>query len=141
MSEHAMASFQVKSWDEKPFHEGDGLPKLTRASVSETLSGDIEGEGTIEYLMAYREDGSATFVGMLRVVGRLDGRSGSFVLLTTGTFEVASGVAKGSLTVVPGSSTGELAGLAGEGSFEATHEPPGEITLDFDLQGDGRGDR
>jgi hypothetical protein len=37
--------------------------------VTKSFSGDIEGEGTLEYLMAYREDGSASFVGLERVEG------------------------------------------------------------------------
>src|SRR5207253_8147354 len=68
------------------------LPKLTRATVTKTFSGDIAGEGHVEYLMMYRSDGSATFVGLKRVVGRVAGKAGSFVLQRTGVFE--SGAAK-----------------------------------------------
>lgn len=45
--------------------------------------------------MVYREDGSASFVGLKRVVGRVGGRSGSFVLQHSGTFE--GGIAKATL--------------------------------------------
>ena len=69
----ATARFAIKSWDEKPYSEGHDLPKLTRAAVTKTFSGDIEGEGHVEYLMMYRSDGSATFVGLERVVGHVDG--------------------------------------------------------------------
>ena len=47
----------------------------------------IEGEGQVEYLMMYRSDGSATFVGLEQVVGRIGGKTGSFVLQRTGVFE------------------------------------------------------
>ncbi len=63
--------------------------------VNKFFSRDIEGESTEEYPMVYREDGSASFVGLKRVVGRVGGRSGSFVLQYSGTFE--GGIAKATL--------------------------------------------
>src|SRR5438034_5956913 len=72
----ATSRFAIKSWDEKPYSEGKDLPKLTRASVTKTFTGDIEGEGQVEYLMMYRSDGSATFVGLERVVGLLAAKAG-----------------------------------------------------------------
>src|SRR5437899_8821126 len=113
MKTTATARFAIKSWDEKAYREGPGRPKLTRASVTKTYSGDIEGEGQVEYLMMYRSDGSATFVGLERIVGRIGDRTGSFVLQRTGVFE--DGLAKESYHVIPGSATGDLEGLRGEG--------------------------
>ncbi len=34
MSKRATATFQVKSWDEKPYNEIDEGPKLTRARAA-----------------------------------------------------------------------------------------------------------
>jgi len=48
MKQSANARFAIKSWDEKPYSEGGELPKLTRASVVKTFTGDIEGEGQVE---------------------------------------------------------------------------------------------
>jgi hypothetical protein len=132
MSTHATATFEIKSWDEKPYNEIEGLPKLTRASVTKSFKGDIEGEGTLEYLMMYRADGSASFIGLERVVGRLGGRSGSFVLQHSGTFE--GGVAKATYFVVLGSGTGDLRGLRGEGSFASAHAQQYPMTLDYDFE-------
>src|SRR5512147_725313 len=106
MRKSANAQFAIKNWDEKSYSEGQDLPKLTRASVTKTFTGDIEGEGQVEYLMMYSSDGSATFVGLERVSGRIGGKSGTFVLQRVGVFE--SGQAKESYSVVPGSATGEL---------------------------------
>lgn len=131
MSKTANARFAIKSWDEKPYSEGHDLPKLTRASVSKTFTGDLEGEGAVEYLMMYRSDGTAAFVGLERIVGRIGGKSGSFVLQRTGTFE--GGEAKESYTVVPGSGTGELAGLRGNGSSAVGHGMEHPFTLTYDL--------
>src|SRR5438477_7731508 len=113
MTTHATGTFEVKSWNEKPYEEiGEGA-KLTRASVTQSFQGDIEGEGTVEYLMMYPNEKFASFVGMHRLVGRVGGQSGSFVLQLSGTFE--GGLAKADWFVVAGSGTGELLGLRGEG--------------------------
>jgi len=127
----ANARFVIKAWDEKPYGEGLGLPKLTRATVTKTFTGDLEGEGQVEYLMVYRGDSSATFVGLERVVGRLAGRTGSFVLQRTGVFE--GGQAKEAYTVVPGSATGDLQGLRGDGSSAVGHGAEHPFTLNYEL--------
>jgi hypothetical protein len=131
MTAQARGNFKVQSWDEDGYAEtGDG-GKLTRASVKQKFSGDIQGEGAVEYLMAYREDKTAHFVGLQHVAGRLGDRSGEFVLETAGTFD--GQVAKGDWKVVPGSGTGDLRGLRGEGGFSAPHGPDAAVTLDYDF--------
>jgi hypothetical protein len=132
MGKQATATFQVKGWDENPYDEMDGVAKLTRARVTKSFSGDIEGEGTVEYLMMHREDGTASFVGLERIVGRIGDRSGSFVLRHTGTFE--GGTAKATWSVVPGSGTSELRGLRGEGGFASAHAEEYSMTLDYDFE-------
>jgi hypothetical protein len=87
--------------------------------------------------MIYRYDGdgwnSADYVGFEHVSGRHGDRSGTFVLRHTGTF--AGGEARASVTVVPGSGTGELRGLRGEGSFVAGHNvQPTPFTLDYEFE-------
>ncbi len=106
MKNVANSRFTIKSWDEKPYNEGQGLPRLTR-------------------------DGSATFVGLERVVGNVAQKAGSFVLQRTGVFE--NGVAKESYFVIPGSGTGELQGLRGEGSSAVGHGTEHPLTLTYEL--------
>ena len=86
--------------------ETHGGPKLTHASVTKSFQGDIEGEGTLEYLMIYHDAASAGFVGLERMVARVGDREGSFVLQRSGTF--AGGTAQVSVSVVPGSGSGAL---------------------------------
>jgi hypothetical protein len=131
MTNVANARFSITSWDEKPYSEGQDLPKLTRATVTKTFTGDIAGEGHVEYLMLYRSDGSATFVGLERVVGHLAGKAGSFVLQRTGSFD--NGVAKESYVVVPGSGTGELRDLSGEGTSAVGHGTEHPLALNYEL--------
>jgi hypothetical protein len=131
MNNVANCRFAITSWNEKPYGEGDGLPKLTRVAVVKTLTGDITGEGQVEYLMMYRSDGSATIVGLERVVGELAGKAGSFVLHRTGVFE--NGLATESYFVIPGSGTGELQGLRGEGKTSVGHGMEHPMTLTYEL--------
>ena len=131
MKHVANSRFTIKSWDEKPYSEGPDLPKLTRAAVTKTFTGDIAGEGHVEYLMVYRLDGSATYVGLERVVGLLAGKAGSFVLQRTGVFE--NGVARESYVVVPGSGTGALRNLRGEGTSALGHGTEYPLTLNYEL--------
>jgi hypothetical protein len=134
MKSVANCRFTIKSWDEKPYSEGQDVPKLTRAAVAKTFTGDIAGEGHVEYLMMYRTDGSATYVGLERVAGNLAGKTGSFVLQRTGVFE--NGVAKESFFVIPGSGTGQLRGLVGEGTSAVGHGTEYPLALNYEIHGD-----
>lgn len=133
MSREATSRFDVKSWDEQPAFEIAGAPKLTRAQVKTSFAGDVEGSGTVEYLMMYRDDGTASFLGFELVQGSLAGRSGSFVVEHRGTYE--GGIAKAESRVVPGSGSGDLRGLTGEGGFEAP-SGGGIFTLRYELEPD-----
>jgi Protein of unknown function (DUF3224) len=127
----ATGSFTIKSWDERPFAELEGAPKLTQARVTTTYGGDLDGEGTSTLVMAY-DGADASYTGYERVVGSLSGRSGSFVLRLAGGFE--QGAARTDWTVVEGSGTGELAGLGGEGGYVAKQ---GEPEVAYELRWSG----
>jgi hypothetical protein len=127
----ANARFAIKSWDEKPYSEGPDQPKLTRATVKKTFTGDIEGEGHVEYTMVYRPDGSAAFVGIERIVGRIGDKKGSFVLERIGVFE--GGHAKESYSVIAGSGTGDLTGLQGNGQSSVGHGMEHPFVLNYQL--------
>lgn len=131
MKQNANARFAIQGWDEKPYGEGPDLPKLTRATVTKIYTGDIAGDGVVEYLMMYRADGTAVFVGLERVVGRIRGRTGTFVLQRAGVFE--GGQAKESYFVVPGSATGELSGLHGDGRSSVGHGMEHPFTLSYEF--------
>ena len=133
MSTAGTGHFEGKSWEEKPYSEVEGGQKLTHTHVTNAFRGDIEGEGTLEYLTIYHADGTASFFGLERVVGRIGNRSGSFVLKHSGTFE--GGTAKTNWFVIPGSGTGDLRSLRGDGGFIARHgQLQTAYTLDYDFE-------
>jgi hypothetical protein len=122
--------FQLASWDENAYEEREGR-RLTRASVTQQFEGDIAGEGTAEWLMAYQPNGTARFVGLQLVDGEVAGRRGTFVLETAGEFDGT--MARWEANVVPGSSTGELSDLSGGGRFKAPHGSQAFYELEFEL--------
>ena len=123
-------AFKVASWNEEAYDERDGQ-RLTRASVTQRFEGDIAGDGAAEWLMAYRPDGTARFVGLQLVDGTIAGRRGTFVLETAGEFD--GRVARWEASVVSGSSTGELAELSGRGRFEAPFGSQASYELELEL--------
>src|SRR6476620_4774564 len=103
------------SWEEERYDAAPGQPKFTHARVVHELAGAITGEASMCYLMVYRPDESASFVGLATVTGTVDGRPGRFVMQDVGTFE--NGVARGRWTVLAGLGSGAFVGVRGDGHF------------------------
>jgi hypothetical protein len=129
---HATAVITVHKYEPVPYDSPDpsaGGPVLTRIHVQESFAGDIHGEGAVEFLQAARADGSASFVGIERVTGTVGGREGTFLLQDAGT--VQDNIVSGDWFVIPGSGTGQLAGLRGEGGFRADLGEGAQVHLDY----------
>jgi len=125
---HANAKITVQSSEAKPYDQSSG-PTLTEIHLSERFAGDIDGESPVRALQIRRNDHSATLVSMQRFSGKLGGRQGTFVL--QGSEEVENGKIKATWFVVPGSGTGDLSGLRGEGGFEGVFGKGSEGTLEY----------
>ena len=127
----ARGTFTVASWDESTYQDlGDGA-KLTKATITFGMEGDITGKGSWDALMCYRPDGTAVFTGFQRIQGQLAGVDGSFVVQADG--EYAGGEARSRWQVISGTGTGGLAGVTGTGESVATDTPPGSFSFDYDL--------
>lgn len=131
MGEHANATYTVTSWEEDTVLELDDGSKMTRTRVTGTYEGDLEGKGSSESVMWYLRDGTATYVGLERIRGRIGDRSGTFVIRSSGTYDGRE--ARSSLEVAPGSGTAELEGLAGRGTLVAPTGPQGAVELEYEL--------
>lgn len=122
----ADAAFTIDAWEEAPYDEPDDGPKLTRVTVRKTYRGLIEGTGVAEVLTA---QGSGNgYVASERVVGRLDGKEGTFVIQHGGLVQSDGGLSSFG-SIVPGSGTGSLAGIVGEAGERAQ----GVLSLRFRL--------
>lgn len=125
---HAKAKTIVQSSEAKPYDRAGGL-SLIEINLSETFTGDIDGESTVRSLKVQRADKSASQVSMQRFSGKLGGRQGTFVL--QGSENVENGKMKATWFVVPGSGTGGLSGLRGEGGFESGFGKGSDVWLDY----------
>ena len=111
MTTRAHGTFDVKLAPQ-PLADTTADATLGRMSADKQYHGDIEGTGKGEMLTAGTSvKDSAGYVAIERVSGALHGRKGSFVLQHSGI--MTRGAPQLTITVVPDSGTGELAGLTG----------------------------
>ena len=131
MSTTGQATFTSKAWDEKTYAEIAGGRKLTTVQAVFAYAGDIEGEGKVDYLMAYSPDGTGNFVGLELIVGRIGDRSGSFVAQHTGTFDPKSVSTRWEF--VPGLGAEALEGLVGSGNLKLEGHGPYPFSFEYDF--------
>jgi hypothetical protein len=111
---HASGTFEVKMMP-----VSDENAAVGRFSLDKKFNGDLEGTSKGEMLaISSSVAGSAGYVAMEQVTGTVAGRTGTFALQHTGTMN--RGAAQLSVTVVPDSGTGELAGLSGKMEIKIT---------------------
>ncbi len=125
----ATGSTQVKTYVAATFDDVSGAPALVEVRLTEAFTGDISGEGVGRAIQAAREDGSTSFVGIERVRGSIGKRDGTFLLQVSGT--VVRKEMHAEWFVLPGSGTGKLAGLRGDGGFKAEVGHHGSVWLDY----------
>lgn len=107
----ARGSFNVTIEAEPPYFSQDGIT-LNRNVVRKEFSGDLAGTSEAQMVAALTATaGSAGYVAIEHFNGSLGARSGSFVLQHVGLMN--RGEATLTVTVVPDSGTGELAGISG----------------------------
>jgi hypothetical protein len=116
MSVTATGTFEVTMSPEPPYDVNEGA-SIGRVTLRKQFKGDLEATSSAEMLGARSEvKGSAGYVAIERVVGRLGGRSGSFVLQHSGT--MTRGKGQLDVSVVPDSGTAELKSISGRMTIE-----------------------
>ena len=127
----AVASFVLDSFDEDPpFIEDPGV-SYARVKITKSFRGDIEAGSIVEMLSVRAENGGAGYVAIERISGSVHGHAGSFALLHVGTMAGESQWAR--WPIVPGSGTGDLALIAGEGRVEIAPDGSHQLHLDYQL--------
>ena len=115
---------------EPPFLEQDEL-KLNRNVVRKAFSGDMVGASEAQMIAAFTATpGSAGYVAIEHFTGLVGGKSGSFVLQHSGVMN--KGDAQLTVTIVPDSGTGELAGISGTLDID-NDEGQHSYALDYQL--------
>jgi len=120
MSHHARGTFEVTLTPQAAEENGTGNGNdlsVGRMIIDKQFAGDLTGTSKGQMLaVGTKIKGSAGYVAMEWVSGILQGRSGRFALQHSGT--MTRGAPALSITVVPDSGTGELAGLSGKMTIE-----------------------
>ena len=123
------------------FSPTDWEPEITtalpvgHAHMRKTFQGGLEGRAVTQFTSAFDiTTGIGTYLAMESVEGVLDGRSGAFNLVHSATTD---GVSEHRLNefmmIVPGSGTGELAGLTGTGTMRVDEDGSHHLDLDYEL--------
>ena len=89
----------------------------------------MEAESPVRAFEVVRDDYSASLVSVQRFRGKLGGREGTFVL--QGSETVENGKIKAKWLVIPGSGTGDLSGLRGQGGFRGQFGKGSDGTLEY----------
>jgi hypothetical protein len=111
MTTRATGPFEV-TLTPQPFEEAPEGAKLGRLTLDKQFRGDLEATSKGQMLSAGTDvKGSAGYVAIEHVTGTLHGRGGTFALQHSGT--MTRGTPSLSVTVVPDSGTGQLAGIDG----------------------------
>ena len=112
MTKHAKGTFDVKM-NPQAAEDSVGDATISRMALDKQFQGDLEAASRGQMLAAMTDvQGSAGYVALERVKGALGEHKGTFALQHSGTMN--RGAAALTITVVPDSGTGELAGLSGK---------------------------
>jgi uncharacterized protein DUF3224 len=105
---HAKGTFDVKLTPQT-----DNLdPTLGRMTIEKQIHGDLEAKSVGQMVTVSTDvKGSAAYVAVERVAGKLNGRTGTFAMHHTGL--MVQGVPHLEIKIVPDSGTGELTGISG----------------------------
>jgi hypothetical protein len=127
----ATGTFEITGMHEDPWSRDDEEPRLTRAGGTQRFSGDIEGDGVVEWLACYA-NGQGRLVGLQRIDGSLSGRDGAFVVEAMSDHDGKQSA--GTWRILDGTGSGELATITGSGSFEASGGRTVSYRLDYELR-------
>lgn len=111
MPDHVIGPFEVKVGPLEPYNKADKA--VGRYSLDKQFHGALEGTSQGE-MLAFGTGAPGTsggYVAIEKFTGKLEGRSGSFVLQHNTT--MTKGKTDMNIFVVPDSGTGELAGISG----------------------------
>jgi hypothetical protein len=135
MAMEARSKLTIMFWDEVTSQEINLTQRITRTDVTFKVEGDLNGIARVNWNMYYnyfneqhRESSIASYLGLIRFEGNVQGRNGSFVMEDEGTF--INGSAESILSIVEFSGLDELMNISGTGKFVSNVEGS-YMELDF----------
>jgi hypothetical protein len=103
------------------------------ARMEKVYDGDVRGRSATLFTAAFDQaTGQGTYIALEAFEGSVDGRAGTFAYVHSAT---TSGADRSDefFLVVPGSGTGELAGIRGGGSLGVEADGTHRVTLEYEL--------
>lgn len=123
------STYQNNTWEQNEYDAPTNGPKLSRVDVKRTFNGEMQGTGEAVLLMCQSTEGNAGYIANEKVICKIAGKSGSFVLQHGATMGSEAHEPFG--YIVPGSGTGDFKGMSGscvwkhddtQSSFELTYQ-------------------
>ena len=136
---HTSAAFVIDSQQPRTLDFGeDAGVNYGGLELRKTFSGTIAGTSVVEMLYtrtpgAEESFAGAGYVAMERIVGSVDGRTGTFVLLHISTV-LGNEPPLSRYVISPGSGTGELAGISGVGLITIADDGAHTLHLDYEME-------
>lgn len=127
---HATGPFDVRLTPLEPYNQ-DPDARVARMALDKQYHGGLEATSKGEMLSTGSARDSGGYVAIERVTGTLDGRAGSFALQHHAT--MTRGAPQLDIIVVPGSGTGDLAGLNGTMTIQITPDGAHAYGIDYAL--------
>lgn len=125
MSKQVTGAFEIDMKGDDVVHWDTA--QMQRNSGTKVFQGDVTGTSTLEAVMLGREGGPMVYVAVEKLDLEFEGLKGSFFLAHQMSAN-GKDYAK-SLTIVPGSGTGDLEGISGTAEITRDHR----LILDYDL--------
>jgi len=129
----ASGTFEIDAWSDDTYDEGADAT-LAKVHLTKTFAGDLVGTSVVEMLaVSVPQEGSAEFQGAAyvaveRVTGSVHGRTGGFVLVHAASEPHGMKVA-----VIPGTGSGDLAGITGALVISKHEDGSHTYTFDYEL--------
>ena len=132
MTKKLSTAIKIDDWQEKPTQEFDDGTRMAHAAVRLDHGRDGLTSGYMESVLYYREDGTSSYVSLLRLEGELEGKKGSFVAIGHGQYDGTS--AQGAMQIVSG--TGDLKTITGTVGGDSTHDdyPLMPLVIEYELK-------
>ncbi len=132
----ATSVFTVKSFiptDVTPTPEVSTAVPVGVAHIEKAFEGDVAGRSSTLFTAAFDQAaGVGTYVAMESFEGSVHGRAGAFNFAHAATTHGEDRSAE-YFTIVPGSGTGELAGITGSGGLEIDEDGTHRMWFEYEL--------
>lgn len=134
---HAAGTFTVAAFDPTDLTPTPAIETAVAVGVStmtKQFTGEVDGRSATLFTAAFDQaSGVGTYLAMESFEGRLGDRAGTVNFAHSATTLGDGGRAGDYFVIVPGSGTGDLAGITGSGGLTVDPDGTHRVWFDYDL--------